>query len=183
MLFAVFEEYSINEIARQCNLAPNGAFKILRKLEKEGILKSKNIANIKSYSLNFDNEKTRNILKLALIPELKSRLKFRFEDLKQLKRITKAYIIFGSYTNLKKEPHDIDLLFIIDKKKFNEFKKETQDIYKTTPVKVHDVLQTEEDFADNLRKRDNVVLDILKTGIVLWGYDEIINLVENEHKK
>ena len=31
MLFTAFEDYSINEIARKCNLAPNGALKILKK--------------------------------------------------------------------------------------------------------------------------------------------------------
>jgi len=183
MLFATFDDYSINEIARQCNLAPNGAFKILGKFEDEGILKSKNIANIKSYSLNFENEKTRNILKLALIPELKSRLKFRFEDLKPLQEISKACVIFGSYAGLKKEPSDMDIFFIINKQKFNEFKKKLRIIYKTIPIKVHDILQTEEDFEYNLRKRDKIILEILKKGVILWGFDEIIKIVENEYKK
>jgi len=153
MLFsALGENYSINEIARQCNLAPNGALKILKKFEKEGILKSKSIANIKSYSLNFDSEKTKNILKLALIPELKGRLKFRLEDLKQLKEFTKACIIFGSYSDLKKEPNDMDIFFIIEKQNFKKYKQITLTVYKAIPVKVHDILQTEKDFASNLKK-------------------------------
>ena len=38
MLFAELgKDNSINQIAKACNLAPNGAFKILRKFEKEGM--------------------------------------------------------------------------------------------------------------------------------------------------
>src|SRR3989338_8454547 len=106
LLTAFNRERSINNIAKECSLAPNGAYKILKKLEKEGILKEKNIANIKSYKINFDNEKTANILELAMIPELEGRLKFRLEDFKALKGITKSCIIFGSYINLKKQPND-----------------------------------------------------------------------------
>ena len=183
MLFSAFgQDYSINEIARQCNLAPNGALKILRKLENEGILKAKKIANIKSYSLDFGSEKTKHIIKLALIAELSGKLKFRYEDLKKLKDISLACIIFGSYLD-SKEPNDIDIFFIIDKEKFNRFKHEAMNIYKIIPIKVHEVLQTEEDFSENLRKKDKVIMEIIKKGIVLWGYDKIIKEVEDEHKR
>lgn len=181
MLFIAFEDYSINYIAKKCRLTPNGALKILRKFEKEGILKSKKIANINSYSINFENEKTKSILQLVLIPELKARLKSRYEDLKELKKITKACLIFGSYIDLKKDPNDLDILIILDKNNFNVYKSETSRLFKTIPIKVHDVLQTEEDFKNNLIKKDKVILEILKTGTILWGQDKIIDLIKDEH--
>ncbi len=184
LLFSAFKEvYSINRIARECNLAPNGALKILRKFETEGILKSEKINNFKSYRLDFENEKTKNILKLALIPEIKGRLKFRADDLKQLRDTAEVCIIFGSYTNLGKEPNDIDVFFIIESKKFKDFKKEASLIYKTIPIKVHDVLQTEEDAAENLKKGNKVIREIFKTGIILWGYDKMMEIAEHEYKR
>ncbi|MFH1711574.1 MAG: hypothetical protein ABH840_04645 [Nanoarchaeota archaeon] len=181
MLFASLgEPHSINQIARECKLAPNGAFKILKKFEKEGIINARGIANIKSYSLNFENEKTKNILKLALIPELEGRMRYRFDDLKQLKEIAEVCVIFGSYLD-KKEPNDLDVLFIIDAKKFNEFKQKSEKVFRTIPVKVHDILQTENDFADNLRK-NKISFTILKTGAVLWGQDILVEIVENEYR-
>src|SRR3989344_1040088 len=182
LLYAFGESYSINRIAKECDLAPNGALKILRKFEKESILKFRNIGNMKSYSLNFEDEKTKNILKLALIPELEGRLKYRAGDLKHLKELTDACIIFGSYADLKKEPNDIDLFFIIKDRKFNDYKKESVLVYKTMPIKAHDVLQTDKDVAKNLKKKDKVIIEILKTGIILWGYDMIINIIENDYK-
>ena len=183
LLFAFGEMYSINRIAKECGLSPNGAFKMLIKFENEGIIKSQNIGNMKSYKLDFESEKTKNILKLAIISELKGKVKFRADDLKSLKQITEVCILFGSYIDLKKEPNDLDLFFVIKDKNFKEYKKQTSLIFKTMPIKVHDVLQTEEDVVANLKKKDKVVIEILKTGIILWGFDKVIEMVEHGYQE
>ena len=98
------QEYSINEIAKVCSLTPNGAYKILKKLERAGILKAKQIANIKSYKLDFGNEKTQRVLELAFMHDaLEGRIKLRAEDLYPLKEVTQACILFGSYITEKQK--------------------------------------------------------------------------------
>ena len=184
LLLAAFNrERSINNIAKECGLVPNGAYKILKKFEKEGILKAKNIANIKSYSINFDDEKADNILELALMPKLEGRIKYRLEDLKGLKEITKACILFGSYIDLKKEPHDLDILFVINRNNFKQYKKRLADIEDMVPAKIHDVLQTEEDLKNNIANKDKVILQILRTGIILWGIKTIIKVIKNFYQR
>lgn len=183
ILFISFEDLSINQVARLAKLSPNGAYKILKKFENEGIIKPKKISNIKSYYLDFDNEKTRNILQLALIPVLEGRMKFRLDDLKELKKITLVCIMFGSYIDLKKEPNDLDLLFIIDNKHYKNYKEISSRIFKTIPIKVQDVLQTVEDFKKKIIKKDKVILEILKTGKILWGQDKLINLIKEVDKR
>ncbi len=177
------ESYSINQIAKKCAITPNGTLKILRKFEKEGLLQSKKIANILSYFLDFNNEKTKNILELALNEDLAGRIKFRYEDLKKLKDITEVCILFGSYIDLKKEPNDLDILFILNKMQFKKYKKESLQIYKTIPIKVHDILQTEEDFKKNIGNKDKVIIEILKTGKILWGSKKVISIIEDGNKK
>ena len=183
LLYAFEKMYPINQIARECNIAPNGALKILRKFEKEGILKFERISNIKSYNLNFENEKTKNILQLALISNLTGRVKFRAEDLSFLRQFTEVCIIFGSYVDIKKDPNDIDLFFIIKDKKFNEYKKQASLIYKTMPIKVHDVIQTEKDVVENIKRKDKIIMEILKTGIILWGYDKVVEIIKDGYKR
>lgn len=183
MLFASLgEPYSINQIARECNLSPNGAFKILKKFEREGILKARKIANVSSYFLDFDSEKTKSVLKLALVPRLEGRVKFRAEDLEKLKEIVKICIIFGSYATNKENPNDLDVMFVFDSKNFNKFKEISKRIFQTIPIKVHEVIQTEKDLANNLKK-NKISFEILRSGVVLWGYDKLIKIVENEYKK
>ncbi len=169
-------DYSINEIARECKLSPNGAYKMLRKFEKEGILKSKAIANIKSYRIDFDNEKTTAVLELALMQELKGRIKYRMEDFKNMKQAAKACVLFGSYSDLKKEPNDIDVLFIIDD--YKKYKKTLEGIKDIVPAKIHDVVQTEEDLKKNIIKKDKIIIEILKKGAVLWGHEIIVQAIK-----
>ena len=82
----------------------------MRKFEKEGILKPKKIANIISYRLDLNNDKTSNILELALISELQGRIRYRLKDFQELKSITESCIIFGSYAKGEDiEKSDIDI--------------------------------------------------------------------------
>lgn len=183
LLFSFGEEYSINEIARRCNLAPNGALKILKKFAEEGIITLKKIGNISSYLINFANSKTRSILELSLIEEANNKIKNRIEDLKELQKITEAAIIFGSYIVEKENPGDIDLLFVLSKENFRKYKEEAKKIYPAMPIKVHDVLQTPEDLEKNILKRDKVIIEILRKGFILWGQNKIIEAIKNGHKE
>ncbi len=177
------KDYSINELAKECSISPNGALKILNKLKNEGILKIKQIANIKSYKLDFENEKTEKILELAFIPDnLEGRIKIRATDLKLLKTITSACILFGSYITSKQKPEDLDTLFILNKEKFELYKKELNKVNDLSPIKIHDLIQTTKDLVQNIKKQDPVIKDILLKGIVLWGSDKIVEAVENAEK-
>ena len=172
-------DYSINQIANECNLSPNGALKILRKFEKEGILISKDIANIKSYRINFANEKTSAVLELALISEPEGRVRYRLEDFKVLKETAKCCVLFGSYISLKKEPKDIDVLFILDKADYKEYKKKLAGIREIVPAKVHDVVQTEEDLRQGIIRKDAIISEILRLGVILWGQKIIVGVVKD----
>ncbi|MBU2637596.1 MAG: winged helix-turn-helix transcriptional regulator [Nanoarchaeota archaeon] len=174
------EDYSINEIAKKCGITPNGAYKLLAKLEKDGILKKKPIANLISYKLNLENEKAMLMLELAFVHDnLEGRIKLRAEDLEPLKAVAKACIVFGSYITAKQKPGDIDILFVLDKKSFNEFKQKLAKVQEITPVRIQDVVQTEEDLQQNLKKGDVIVKEALQKGIVLWGYEIIAGGVKN----
>lgn len=168
---------SINKIAKECKITPNGAYKILKKFEGENILKFKQISNIKSYYLDFKNNKTKNIMELALSPKnIKGRIKYRAGDLEPLKKITKICVLFGSYTTEKKEPNDLDVLFVFDKKNYKEYKKILNKIKEICPVAIHDVIQTKQDLVNNIKKRDEVIMNIFERGIFLWGQSTIVKV-------
>ena len=170
---------SMNEIAKECSVSPGGAFKILTKLKKEGILKSEQIANIKSYNIDFDSAKTRIILELALIPDLEGRVKLRAEDFAPLQKVAKACVLFGSYASGKQNPGDLDVLFVLDKNNFVDYKKALSKVQQTTPVKIHDVIQTEDDLKANIRKKDKIVMEAIRKGVLLWGFDVIAEAVSS----
>ncbi len=170
-------DYSINEIAKNCNLAPNGAYEILRKFENKGILLVKNIANIKSYKINFKSIEANKLLELILIPDYeKVKIKHRYNDLKPLNEITKICIIFGSYITKKERPNDIDVIFLIEKKDYKKYNEILERVKRIMPFKLHDVIQTKEDLIKN---KEKLIIDAIYSGIILWGHEFLIEMIKN----
>ncbi len=173
------KDYSINEIAKHCNLAPNGAYEALKKFEVKGILLIKKIANSKSYKINFESKEARKLLEIILIPDYKeSKISCRYNDLKPLEEITQLGIIFGSYLT-KKEPNDLDILLVIRKANYKKFNQVLDKVKITIPFKVHDVIQTKEDLKKNIQKRDSLIAKVLSEGIILWGQEFLVEVVKN----
>jgi hypothetical protein len=176
------EDYSINEISGRCKLAPNGAFKILKKFELREILVPKKVANIKSYKINFNSPEAIKFLELILMPEYKEkRVKFRREDLKPLEEITQLCIVFGSYISKKEAPNDLDVLFVFKKKDYDRYHSILAKVKSTIPVKVHDVIQTKSDLEENIKTELNK--KIIQDGEVLWGQEFLINLIKDVTKR
>jgi hypothetical protein len=178
IIFSFDTDYSINQIAKECKLSANGAYKILLKYEKEGILQHKNIANLKSYKIDFKSDKTASILELVLIPELDKKIKLRLDDLKEVREVSSACIFFGSYIN-KKDPNDLDVIFVIDKNKYKNYSEKIAVAKEIIPIKVHDVVQTFEDLKQNILSKDKIVLSALKEGVILWGYNVVIQVIKD----
>ncbi len=175
------EEYhSINALAKVCSLSPNGIYKLLTKFEKVQVLCRRKISNIVVYSLDFEQEMTRRLLALAFLPgSLGGRLRQRAEDLESLRSVTKIAIIFGSYLTTKEKPGDLDILIIIEKKNFKAYKQALLAVQDITPVPIHDVLQLSSDLVKNIHEGDVVVQNAVWRGVVLWGYDDLVEVLKN----
>ena len=174
------QDFSINDLAKACKLAPSGAHKVLKKLEKEGVVKAKSIANILSYKLDFRGDNTESVLHMAFVPEkLEGLMKLRAQDLKPLKESTQACIIFGSYTTEKQNPSDFDVLFVFEKANFELYKQTLAKAKDIIPIKVQDVIQTTYDLVQNLKKGDPVIIGVLRNGVVLWGFDVLVQVIKN----
>lgn len=177
-------EHSINEIAKKCNLSPNGAYELLKKFEEKGVLSAKKIANAKSYKINFDSIEANKLLELILIPDYKEpKIIYRYNDLKPLEKITDLCILFGSYVTRKEEPHDIDILFVIRKTNYKEYSKMLEKIKMAMPLKLHDVIQTKEDLIKNIKKKEKLAIQAISDGAVLWGHEFLIRLIKNVVKE
>jgi hypothetical protein len=171
---------SMNDIGKACSVTSGGAYKILTKLEKEGVLRATPIANIKAYKLDFENEKTSRVLELSLMPDaLEGRIKLRADDLKKLRTVTKACVLFGSYITTKKEPGDLDVLFVLERANFESYKQALAKAQDVIPVKIQDVVQTADDLQQNLKKNDPIVTEAMRNGIVLWGFDVLVQVIKN----
>ena len=172
-------EYNANNIAKHLKISSMGALKIAKKLEYQKILISKKLGKAKFYKFNSNNEYARDYLKFLLKKEVQESHKYIKRWINEINKIKNASvcILFGSILTKHSEAKDIDVLLITNSKKFSKLKKEIEEINKINTKKLHPVYQTKEDIKKNIKKEDKPLLNAIK-GIVVFGEDKIINLIE-----
>jgi len=175
------ERNSINETGKRLKLSPMGVYKILKKLEKINAVVPEKIGNAIYYRPNLNEEIGVKLSELVLIQNsLSPYAQIQAEDLKPLKDSTLICVLFGSVLTKGKEANDIDILIVLEKKAFNKVSKALGKIKSLKPKKIHEVMQTKEDLLKNIRKGDKVILDIIKTGKILWGAEIIVEAIKHE---
>ena len=172
------KEYNTSDIAKLLGISPMGALKIARRLEKENILKSKEIGKARIYQLNMRNDYVREYIKFLLRREAEqapSYVKVWINELRKIKNADVA-ILFGSVLR-KKEANDIDALLITNQKRFSKLKKEVENINLLNIKKLHPIYQSEKDIKANIKKGGKALLNAIK-GIVSFGEEKIVDLLE-----
>jgi len=175
-------DYNANSISKEVNITSMGALKILKKLEKENILKPKKIGKATIYSINIKDNYARRYVELILSREelyANPKVKRWIQELKKIKN-AELIILYGSVLK-NQEPNDIDTLFIVNKNKFQKLQKEIEETNKINIKKIHPLYQTFEDIIDNLKKKHKPLLNAIK-GIVISGQEKFIE-VYNESRK
>jgi predicted nucleotidyltransferase len=172
-------DYNANSLGKAIGLTSMGSLKILKNLETQGILNSKPVGKAIIYKINFDSY-TKDYLKLLLQKEAEEalpRIKRWVKELRKFKDYSESGILFGSC--IKKDNFDdIDLLLISKQNQNLKINKIAEEITKLNSKKIHIVKQSSEDIISNLKKNNNILLDILSTGIVISGYDKMIEVVK-----
>jgi predicted nucleotidyltransferase len=175
------EQLSINELAKRTSITPKGAYIILKKNEKIGLVTKKTIANAVIYRLNYQDKKTKDVVEYALKSEQppNSYVAVLEKDLQLLQKIADAAILFGSVLTKGLQANDLDVLVIINPKHLPVLKAKIKEFESISPKKVHLIIQTKADMQKNLRKKDSVIIEVLQKGHILWGYDLLYQLIEN----
>ena len=156
-----------------------GALKILKRLEKEGILISKAAGKANFYKINLENDYAKEYVKFILRREAEHTSPYIKRWLNELRKLKSAdiAIIFGSVLNKTSDANDIDVLFVTRQDKFESLKKEINELNKINEKNIHPIYQSVKDLEDNITKRDKIILNALK-GIVVFGEEKLIRLIK-----
>ena len=172
------KEYNTSNIAEILGISPMGALKIARSLEKENIVKSREIGKARVYQLNLQDAYVRQYLKFLLKREAEQApayIKMWVNELRKIKNADAA-VLFGSILR-SKEARDIDVLLITSQKRFSKLKKEVENINLINIKKLHPIYQSEKDIKTNINNGDKALLNAIK-GIVIFGEDKLIDLLK-----
>jgi predicted nucleotidyltransferase len=148
----------IREIARLCKLSPNTVLSELKKLKKEGIIKTERSANLLLAGVNFDSEKYRT---KKMIFNLESVYDSGLVDyLAKFYENSKAIILFGSYRRGEDiSTSDIDIAIITLDKKRPDAALYEKKLKRSINLHLISLKEISEEFFNNLIN-----------GIVLKGY-------------
>lgn len=178
------EKYSINQLSRHINMTPKGAHKLLKRLEQEEIIYPEKLGNAIFYNLNLSSDYARRKVELSLFNGIKlPYARAQAKDFERLRPFAQAAILFGSVLSKGENAGDIDILVIVDKAKYGLFHDALNKLQQIKPKPIQPVIQAPGDFAKNLKKLDPVILEILRTGKVLWGHDVVVDAIKKVMEK
>lgn len=161
------EEFYIRELSRKLKKSPTTISKYLKKLEKEGILKSKEKFNHLLFKANAEKEEFR---KLKIDYNLKKINKSGFVDflIREFNE-PRAIVLFGSFAkgeNIKAS--DIDLLVVTTLKKEIDVEKFEHEF----GHKIQLFLFSEKEL-EKMKEKNKELLNSFINGIKLHGFIEI----------
>lgn len=169
---------NINQISKNLNISVGSAFKILKELEESSIVTFQNLGNAKFYQINLNNNETIKLCELLLLEEkrqLKGYSKLYSEELQKSEK-AELIVLFGSVLN-NKEFNDVDVLFIANNPK--EVTKFCLSISKIRTKPIVPLILKKEDLIKEIKSKKEVVLDIIKKGIVIKGENIFLEIIKN----
>ncbi|MDP3640467.1 MAG: nucleotidyltransferase domain-containing protein [Nanoarchaeota archaeon] len=170
--------YNINQIAKEMALSPRGAFKILKKLESSKILLSQKIGNNLISKINFENDVSLDVCQFVLAEkETTPYIQTWINDFQSLRQLTEMALLFGSILTKEKQAKDVDILLVFPKENLPHVQEQIKKINQIKSKKIHAIFQTKEDLFTNLKKRDPALLEEMRTGLVLWGRNILVEAI------
>lgn len=171
-------DYNSSSIAKILNKTRVGTFKALNGLEEDLIVKGRTLGKARFYRINLEDEYARKNVETLLMEEAKNHTRWE-DELKELFGLTHIIILFGSIIRNEEKANDIDILLVFDEKNNNKINQIIKEKNQLLIKKLHPIKQTKSDLRKNIIKRDKVVIDAIRNGIVLHGYEKIIGVIKD----
>lgn len=179
-LFKDFSKnYNANSLSKQVGITSRGALKILKNLQKQNLLVSKKFGKAVFYKINLGDYYTFRTIETLLIYDARENVSRWLSEFKELFKEVEIVIIFGSIVREPKKANDLDVLLVFKQKKMKPVKHFINEKNKILLKPIHPVIQSPNDIKNNLKKKDPIILNALRRGYVLHGYDKLIEVVKN----
>lgn len=168
--------YNANSLSKEIMITQVGTMKLLKRFEKNNILLSKRIGKSIVYKINIEEEFVQKLIAFALINEASKYQRWK-DEFKSLYKKDRILLFYGSASRNYSNAKDIDIFIVINKKDFHEVSEKLEKIQSILPKKLHAIKATKEDLVKNIKENNKSMIEILKTAIVLYGYDKYMEVV------
>jgi|SRR3989344_183287 len=180
------EAQTASSISKELDMSRWGIWKILRKLERDELIKIEPTGKGKTSTyiikLNWNNILVERTLSLYLAQES---IKYNrwVSNFSQLENNVDFLILFGSILHSPKQANDIDILSVASKK--SKFAKNDNLIFKiqeTLDKKIHYICLTPNELRKELKKSNKPYLESIKKGFILFGQEKFVKFIKDLKK-
>ena len=168
--------YNANSISKVLGITHVGAQKILKRLLNENLLISERIGKSIVYKLKLDDDYVKKLLIFLLADEANHFKRWK-EEFSELFKKGRIIIIYGSAIKNYNAANDIDIMIVINKNEHNEVNKFLRQKQTILPKKLHAIKLTSKELLENIKNK--AMIDIITNGIVLYGQEEYIEVINN----
>lgn len=183
LLFKDFStDYNANLICKKLEISRRGALKIVKKLKEQELLIGRQYGKAVFYKVNLAQAYTRKVIEVLLMEESKEKGSRWLSEFKELFPQVSIAIIFGSAIRNYDKANDIDLVVVFTKKKYKTVTEWIADKNRILLKPIHRIIQTPQDLIKNLKMPDPVIVNALRFGYILHGYEELIDAVYQAQK-
>ncbi len=171
--------HNASSLAKEVKISRVGAYKALKRLSISGLLKSRKLGKSLFYSLRLEDDFVKKTLELLLMEEVRKKARRWLAEFEELSKETEILILFGSILRAETKAHDVDLLIVLKLENNKKVNKQLEKKNEISLKKIHPLKQTSEDLIKNIKKPDKVILSAIKTGIVLYGQEKLVELIKD----
>lgn len=183
ILLSLFKDftknYNANSLSKEVGITPRGALKILKNLKAQQLLISKQFGKAVFYKINLSDEYSVKLISVLLMNESREKASRWLSEFKELFEHIDIAIIFGSIVRSPKTASDIDLLVVFKKEKYKTVNQIIDKRRAVSARAIHVVKQIPKDLVKNLKEQDKVLLNIIKRGYVLHGYEKLAEAIKD----
>ncbi len=179
ILFKDFTAYhNANSVSKVLGISRVGALKLFRRLESQGLLASQKIGKSIVYKPKLNDDYVKKLIAFLLADEANNFKRWK-EEFKELFRKGRIVMLFGSVLSDYEKANDVDLLVASaksEKEEIDEILEKKADIL---PKRLHAIKLTAIELERNIKRKEAAILDIVKTGVILYGQDDYVEVLKN----
>ncbi len=183
LLFKNFSShYNANTLSKKIGLSRPGALKIVKSLKKQGLVVSKQYGKAIFYKVNLESDYNKQIVKTLLMGEAREKGRRWLHEFKAFFEHLEMAVLFGSAVRDYSKANDVDIILVLAQKKIKVVQELINDKNRILVKPIHPLWQSPNDIVKNLALPDPVIVNALRFGYVLHGYDLLIDAVHKAQK-
>ena len=133
---------------------------------------------LKFDKINLDSDYVRDMLAFLLFDEANNFKRWK-NEFKELFKGDRIVMIYGSAIVNYSRANDIDLMILRKKERHSKVNGVIAEKQKVLPKKIHLIELSQDEFLKNLEEKQNSIMNIVKTAIILYGQFKYMELIKN----